>query len=298
MKLLLIVLLVTAVIVGVMVYAPRRLEAATPLKPLAAPLADAEFQRFLDWREANALPAINLAPAGPAPREAGGNRYGGPVWLAEGDAWPTGRNGRPLSFLAQIDFSRLPPLQDYPTSGVLQFFIGRDDLYGADFDHPENGDFKVIWRETLDGPGRLHDSRPVGEGGVDDYSPLRGKAVAAGIALTGHPARHLPDTTYWAFDRDLKGLLDRDPTDRIYDYVDAERERQGDAHHVGGHPGFTQSDYRGIERYQDVDRVLLQLWSDNDTIMWGDSGQGQFTIRRPDLLKRDFSKVLYQWDCY
>lgn len=298
MKLILIAVLIAAVIAGVMVYGPRRAEAATPPKPLAAPLPDADFQRFLDWRETNALPAINLAPSGPAPREAGGNRYGGPVWLAAGEAWPTGRDGQPLSFLAQIDFSRLPPLEDYPTSGVLQFFIGRDDLYGADFDHPERGDFRVIWRETLDGPGALHDSRPLGQGGIDDYSPLHDKTVAAGIALTGHPDRHLPDVTHWTFDRDLKGLLDRDPTNRIYDYIDAEREQKADTHHVGGHPGFTQGDYRGIDHYQDVDRVLLQLWSDNDTIMWGDSGQGQFTIRRADLLKRDFSKVLYQWDCY
>jgi len=32
--------------------------------------------------------------------------------------------------------------------------------------------------------------------------------------------------------------------------------------------------------------------------MWGDSGQGQFMIRREDLRKRDFSKIFYQWDCY
>lgn len=301
MKLILIALLVAAIAFGLFTYGPfgpRRAEAATPPKPLAAPLNDADFQRFLDWREAGALPAVNLVPAGPAPREPGGNRYGGPVWLAEGEAWPNGRDGQPLGFLAQVDFSRLPPLADYPANGVLQFFIGRDDVYGADFDHPGRGDFKVIWRETLDGPGRLHDSVPAAKGTSDFYSPLYNQTVAAGIALTGRVERHYPDVTHWTFDRDLKDILDRDPTNRIYDFSDAERERQGDAHHVGGHPGFTQSDYRGIDRYQDVDRVLLQLWSDDDAIMWGDSGQGQFTIRRADLLKRDFSKVLYQWDCY
>ncbi|MBL0916883.1 MAG: DUF1963 domain-containing protein, partial [Sphingopyxis sp.] len=67
--------------------------------------------------------------------------------------------------------------------------------------------------------------------------------------------------------------------------------------HVGRPAGFTQSDWRAEPAYQDVDRVLLNLWSD-DHIMWGDSGQGQFMIRREDLLKRDFSKVFYQWDCY
>ena len=48
--------------------------------------------------------------------------------------------------------------------------------------------------------------------------------------------------------------------------------------------------------YRKADRVLLNLWSDK-TLMWGDAGQGQFLIAREDLLKRDFSKVWYQWDC-
>lgn len=31
---------------------------------------------------------------------------------------------------------------------------------------------------------------------------------------------------------------------------------------------------------------------------WGDGGIGNFFIRKADLLKRDFSKVLYDWSCY
>ncbi|MDN5490601.1 MAG: DUF1963 domain-containing protein, partial [Acinetobacter sp.] len=33
-------------------------------------------------------------------------------------------------------------------------------------------------------------------------------------------------------------------------------------------------------------------------IMWGDSGVGNFFIHPDDLEKRDFSKVVYNWDCY
>jgi uncharacterized protein YwqG len=36
--------------------------------------------------------------------------------------------------------------------------------------------------------------------------------------------------------------------------------------------------------------------SDQD-IMWGDVGVGNFFIDYNDLLKKDFSKVLYNWDC-
>jgi uncharacterized protein YwqG len=46
--------------------------------------------------------------------------------------------------------------------------------------------------------------------------------------------------------------------------------------------------------------LLLQIDSSEaeaDEICWGDVGVGNFFIRREDLRNRDFSKVLYTWDC-
>lgn len=270
--------------------------AATP-KSTQPPLSDAEFERYLAWRESQALPAIILKPAGPAPSTPGGSRIGGAVWLPDGEAWPRGKDGKPMAFLAQIDFSSLPHIPDFPESGVLQFFIGRDDYFGADFERPEAGNFKVIWRESLAGSGRLQHDRFRGRQHIDDYSPLYAETVRTGVALAGEAGVQFPEAGTWPFQRDLDGMSARDPTNRIYDYEDSLRSGITDHHHVGGHPSFTQNDYRERNAYADVDRVLLQLWSD-EALMWGDSGQGQFTIRRADLLKRDFSKVLYQWDCY
>ena len=277
---------------------PAQARGITTEKPKGPPLSDADFARFVSWRDSQALPALFLASDGPAEHRPGGSRMGGPVWLPEGEGWPRDAKGRPLSFLAQIDFAELPPLEDYPTSGVLQFFIGRDDLYGADFEKPEAGTFRVIWREKLDGPGKLHLAKPQGRQGIDDYSPLRDETVLRGARLKGTLGKQKPGIDSWLFDRDLKDLLDRDPTDRIYNFFDEPDEAATDNHHIGGHPGFTQSDFRSANSYQDYDRVLLQLWTQDDKIMWGDSGQGQFLIRRADLLKKDFSKVVYQWDCY
>lgn len=270
---------------------------AATAKSREAPLSDADFERYLAWRTANALPAVILRPGGPAPSTPGGSRIGGPVWLKQGEDWPKGKNGKPMTFLAQVDFSTLPRIPDYPESGILQFFIARDDLFGADLDRPEAGDFKVIWRETIEGPGGMQHGPFAGRQGIDDYSPLYERTVQAGVALTGVAQPHYPDPGTWPFYRDLPDIAQNDPTNRVFDFEDAQRAGKRDEHHIGGHPGFTQSDYRERGAYADVDRVLLQLWSD-DTVMWGDMGQGQFTIRRADLLKRDFSKVLYQWDCY
>ena len=59
-------------------------------------------------------------------------------------------------------------------------------------------------------------------------------------------------------------------------------------------PFFTQSDPRSAD---DGEILLFQLNSVKD-IMWGDSGVANFFIDREALKNRDFSHVMYNWDCY
>lgn len=249
------------------------------------------------WQANNALPAVDLAPAGPAPATPGGNRIGGPVWLAAGETWPTDRRGKPMVFLAQVDFAAMPRLPDYPKSGVLQFFIAHNDTYGADFQRPEKSEFRVIWHPTFATGGRivrntLHKGAIVG---MD--SPLEGKRSLVGIALVPKASRRGPTYNDWKFVRDFGELYQRNGWGRLNALLDAHFGEKREVHHVGGHPEFVQDDWRMFRpEYRKADRVLLNLWSD-ETLMWGDAGQGQFLIARGDLLKRDFSKVWYQWDC-
>lgn len=264
--------------------------------------ADPAVQQYVAWQQANTLPALMLETAGPAPQTRGGNRISGAVWLPDGAEWPLDRSGKRMTFLAQIDFAELPPLPDYPASGVLQFFIERDDLYGANFEQPGQGDFTVVWHETTDGEGRFETGPQSSQGKYDDYSPLYEEAALRGVALrAARAAPHRPSVDSWLIQRDAAMLPANDDTrawDAIYDHLDTSGADDFGTSHIGGHPEFTQSDWRADEPYQDVNRVLLNLWSEDEALMWGDSGQGQFTIRREDLLKRDFSKVFYQWDCY
>ena len=71
-------------------------------------------------------------------------------------------------------------------------------------------------------------------------------------------------------------------------------------HQLGGYPYFTQDDPRPGQ-YEDFDTLLFQLDSDmpsgGDLVLWGDCGVGNFFINRDALKRRDFSKVLYNWDC-
>ena len=67
-------------------------------------------------------------------------------------------------------------------------------------------------------------------------------------------------------------------------------------HKMGGYAFFCQEDPRNPEEPMEL---LFQLGSGNRfNCAWGDMGVGNFFICRDDLKKADFSKVMYNWDCY
>ncbi len=73
-------------------------------------------------------------------------------------------------------------------------------------------------------------------------------------------------------------------------------------HNVSGQPYFTQYDPRENEpRLKKYDTVLLQIVSqqgdEKDLIMIGDCGVLNFFIPKENLKRKDFSDILYTWDC-
>jgi len=54
------------------------------------------------------------------------SKLGGQPYCKLGDSFPVHSSGTPYMFLAQLNFSQLPSLKDYPQQGLLQFFcVGR-----------------------------------------------------------------------------------------------------------------------------------------------------------------------------
>lgn len=261
-----------------------------PVDPVAA-------RKYRTWQAANALPAVELHPTGAAPRLLGGTRIGGPAWLGRSEEWPKDRKGRRMTFLAQLDFASMPRIADYPETGVLQFFVAHDQTYGADSQRPERGDFRVIWRPAIKPGGRLVANVPHLDPVPGLRSPLERPTASTGVALRPRAVRSVPTFNNWMFVRDFAELYRRNGWGRLSALLGASPHHASERHHVGGHPEFVQDDWRTFRRdYREADRVLLNLWSDK-SLMWGDMGQGQFLIARDDLLKRDFSRVWYQWDC-
>ncbi|WP_062110066.1 YwqG family protein [Bacillus niameyensis] len=225
---------------------------------------------------------------------------GQPYWLKT-DPYPTSKDGQPLRLLAQINFSEIgETIPDYPTEGILQFFVADDDVYGLDFDNGKNQDtFRIVYHEKIE----LDSSKWLTELQVFDdenYFPIEKEC-----ALSFERSDEMMSSGDYRFNviTGIDQLLESG-TDEDYDAYDEIMEAYneiacGQGSKLGGYPFFTQEDPRAYGNYIECDTLLLQIDTDNDLdIMWGDSGVANFFIAAEDLKKRDFSKVLYNWDCY
>lgn len=271
----------------------------------------AEYQREV---EKLALPAVKLTPNPTAAFSLGGTRLGGSVWLADQAEWPTGADGRPLEFVAQINFADMPPLPDYPTKGLFQLFIGRDDLFGSDSDVPEQGNFKLVWHPEGAVGGRSVPPPPLVKYGTkgDDgfnYSPFDNDAARTGGVMLKAESMMMQPAPMTLPAQKLMETVGLDPLNDSVEalYDDFYENKDWANHHIGGHPVFTQYDFRSIPDtvhrkkrsgvdYTQYDRVLFRLTSDK-YLLWGDAGEAVVMIKRNDLIAGDFSKAVWWWDC-
>ena len=231
-----------------------------------------------------------------------GSKIGGVPYLPEDAEVPRDADGRPLQMLAQIDCAALTSLPAFPQEGLLQFWIGQDAGYGLF----KEGGSRVIYYPQPD--------RSVTEDAVrarlaalpqtdESCSPLNGEY---GIALTERPEGLSMQDVHFEplFVRMYNENMPEQSITEIADLGDAvgemlSEEQGGFGHKIGGYPGFTQWD----PRKEDDPRTVLLLQIDSDygngtaKIMWGDAGICGFFCTPEALAARDFSSVLYNWDC-
>lgn len=264
--------------------------------PDGPPLSTADIDGFKQWYEGQKLTAIELSVSPNGNVRSSGTRLGGPVCLPAGAAWPTMADGTPMEFIAQLDFGELPTLAGYPEQGLLQFFIGSDDLFGADFDDPTVSTTTLFWHETPPPDGSLASPPPPGANTCSPFQDETSRNV--GLPLTGTVAEQGPTPSNWTVDARLRGWLRRPGIDEIDKFLEDRWEADLPmVHHIGGFPAFTQNDFRNEARFGDYTHVLLRLTSD-DHIMWGDVGEAVFMVTAADLAAQDFSRVAFSWDCH
>ncbi|WP_436898843.1 YwqG family protein [Acinetobacter gyllenbergii] len=261
-------------------------------------------QPYLEKITATILPTVSMQLTPSDELTLWQSKIGGQPYLPLDATYPVDADGNPLALLAQFNFSEIPSLPNFPDQGILQFYIAADDLYGMNFDdQQQQSGFKVLYFEqVIEDASQLKQDFSEVQLGEDDYLPFTGQ-YAIEFSLTSQPIS-LGD---FAFAPKILGV------DELYDFEDQfeggdfeddfiepyDELASASGHRLGGYPYFTQTDPRQYnEKVQDY-VLLFQLDTDDaeNEIMWGDSGVGNFFIHPEDLKKRDFSKVLYNWDC-
>ncbi|MDR6675772.1 YwqG family protein [Xanthomonas sp. 1678] len=273
--------------------------AAAPAAPVQAEQALAPYRARL---EATRKPVAHLRLQPMAQDDRLASKVGGrPYWTAD-KPYPRDARGQPLALLAQVDLATMPPLRGYPAQGMLQFFIGSDDFYGANFDGDMDlaalsaqRNFRVVYWPRPEAAARQV-AVPLLSADTLPFDPARPRAMHFSV---GEETIGSSDV---GFERALGQPLDAvaaayakthgRPQDEVDDALYESLSRNG--HKLGGYPEFTQQDPRTP---QDAQVLLLQLDSDED-MMWGDSGIANFFIDPADLQRGDFSRVAFHWDCY
>ncbi|MBN6112524.1 YwqG family protein [Xanthomonas bonasiae] len=264
--------------------------------------ADAVLAPYRQRLDATRKPVAQLRLQPMAQDDRLASKVGGrPYWTAD-KAYPQDAHGQPLALLAQVDLAKMPPLQGYPTHGMLQFFIGSDDFYGANFDGATDlaalsaqRNFRVVYWPRPDASARQAEV-PLPAADTLPFDPAHPRAMhfAVGEETIGSSDVHFEQALGRPLDEVTAAYAGRHalPQDDVDEALYDALNRSG--HKLGGYPEFTQEDPR---KPQDRQVLLLQLDSDDD-MMWGDSGIANFFIDPADLQRGDFSRVAYNWDCY
>ena len=239
----------------------------------------------------------------PAPDDGNRSRFGGAPVDKEA---PLDGEGKPMKLLAAIWCSEVHGVPDFPARGVLRFYIADDDTYGEDFEHPsEQSGFRILYDEDEDAfDASLRDDPTVsGDFPIRHVLPLRLTPAMGSIRSSDYrfkSAVHEALTKTGIADGDALVLNIKEE-----DFIMDQNAYAG--HRIGGYPCFEQEDPRGYDpSLRKYDTLLLQIVShtmpnedgiERELIMFGDEGGCQFFIPREKLIARDFSDVIYLWDC-
>ncbi len=217
------------------------------------------------------------------------SKFLGNPYLPIGMEYPKDENGKPMILFAQINFSEIPNLPNYPTSGILQLFASPTEWWSA-----EEKDYKIIFHENIE------------EESQTDFSFLTEDLYEDSPIECEHKLSFEKSIEYggiedFRFDMEFNGK-------DIYDYIEELTPEQhdeiynfigGEQHKIGGYASFTQDDPRecNLDKCEN-DVQLLQIVSEiPGKIMFGDCGIAHLFINEKSLIEKKFNKAWFAWDC-
>ncbi|MED1863727.1 YwqG family protein [Fictibacillus nanhaiensis] len=231
------------------------------------------------------------------------SKIGGTPYLPDGFSYPLDSSEIPMALLCQLNFEEIPHLEHFPTTGILQFYLSKnDDVMGMDFNNPTNqSNFRVIYHENSEHPHATNSFTP--EDSLEEHLPFNGEyRLSFSLSKEALGVSDFQfEESYESIDMDqATGEENMWGEETLYDLFCEHVENMG--HKIGGYAYFSQTDPRDYgTQFDDYRITLLQIDTDDEgenDIMWGDAGVGNFFITKEDLRKKDFSSVLFNWDCH
>ena len=264
-------------------------------------IALAGLDKWADKLVASSQPCISLTSVRNKahPPAVGGSKLGGEPDLAIDTEWPE-RNGRPLSFLGQINLDGLPTLateSGLPRAGLLSFFYDCEEQPWG-FDPEDKSGSKILYQPEIKDLQRR--STP------DD---LEDEGWFLECRLDAELSYSLPssiqelddlddDATNEAFWELLGELGPDDGSARhqllgfpllIQNPMELECQLASNGLYCGDASGYNDSRAKALEEGAKDWQLLFQIDSDDKAdMMWGDVGTLYFWIRSSDLKSHDF----------
>lgn len=235
--------------------------------------------------------ATFAAAAGPP--GVGDCHVGGHPYLPHGAPWPCDVHGVQMTFVLQLNFEQVPALPGFPRTGLLQWFVGTDDVLGQNLENPRlRGGFDVRYfpgpsGPSVAGPDAATPTPPEAHSPLDRPGPV----AMAFTTVFDMPDWDSSDTTR------LQRSLPWDEIERFAGRgrADIWEPLNPQGGRIGGYPSFIHYDPRPKSAPWPL---LVQLDTDEDLgVMWADSGVGHLFGNPNRLAAGDTYDVAYHWDC-
>jgi uncharacterized protein YwqG len=241
------------------------------------------------------------------------SKMGGYPYMPPNFEYPLDVQGKKMILIAQINFAEVPPLENFPTEGILQFFITNNDRLGMHDEYKEGvltqKHFRVLYHPTIDArqPESVLTDIPTSSPAnaaifVTQACALTFEKKTEFVPAHGFDAK----LCFGGYDleeyisEELFPELDYQEVEELSEQYKAANGEEFLDDTLGGYAYVIQGDIRNyhkshLRNYQQ----LLQMSTQRQAgiLHFASAASAHLFIAPEDLKKCDFSKVVYTWNC-
>lgn len=248
---------------------------------------------------------LNLTPVEETNFNSGQSKVGGLPDLLKDQEWPKNVTGKPLSFIAQLNFKEISDFDItglLPKEGLLSFFFcEEDDVW--EFEPIEKRPYKLIYTNNTNNLIKTELPKELGQ-----HSIFRPNKITfeSGLCLPTWEDESMEEILQ---DEDRNNYYEasRGSENQIFGYANLiqgpmEMECQLAIHGIYGSEQTVTNELqkKELEAGKEDWVLLLQIGSEDDKtgMMWGDVGRIYFWIHKKDLANKNFDNVWCILQCH